>query len=386
MSDTWGFETKQIHVGGDPDPATGARAVPIYQTTSYEFRDTDHAANLFALAEVGNIYTRIMNPTQGALEARLNALEGGCTTAIGIPGTLVVVVRPGGRDARDPHAVRVGRSPGRVGLAVRRHVQPAPLHAAEDGHHRHVHRRPRRPRGVARGDPAEHEGVLRRGARQPAQQLPRHRGHRRGGARERHPVHRRQHRADAVPRAADQVGRRHRRPLAHQVHRWPRHVDRRVDHRRRHVRLRRVGPLPELHRARPELPRPRLLAGARPRLVHPQGARAVAPRPRHGDLAVQRVPLPPGRRDAEPADGAALVERPAGRRLPRRAPAGRERVVRRARVEPVARAHPCVRRRQGLRLDHRVRDRRAAPRPARSSSRRSRCTATSPTSATSAAS
>ena len=90
MSDTWGFETKQIHVGGEPDPTTGARAVPIYQTTSYEFRDTDHAANLFGLAEVGNIYTRIMNPTQGALEARLNALEGGCTTAIGIPGTLVV--------------------------------------------------------------------------------------------------------------------------------------------------------------------------------------------------------------------------------------------------------------------------------------------------------
>ncbi|HUF97520.1 MAG TPA: bifunctional o-acetylhomoserine/o-acetylserine sulfhydrylase [Ilumatobacter sp.] len=90
MSDSWGFETKQIHVGGDADPTTGARAVPLYQTTSYEFRDTAHAANLFALAEVGNIYTRIMNPTQGALEARLNALEGGCTTAIGIPGALAV--------------------------------------------------------------------------------------------------------------------------------------------------------------------------------------------------------------------------------------------------------------------------------------------------------
>ena len=90
MSDNWGFETKQIHVGGDPDESTGARAVPIYQTTSYEFRDTEHAANLFALGEVGNIYTRIMNPTQGALEARLAALEGGCTTAIGIPGALAV--------------------------------------------------------------------------------------------------------------------------------------------------------------------------------------------------------------------------------------------------------------------------------------------------------
>ena len=84
----WGFETKQIHVGGDPDPTTGARAVPIYQTTSYEFRDAAHAANLFALGEIGNIYTRIMNPTQAALEARLNALEGGCTTAVGLPGAL----------------------------------------------------------------------------------------------------------------------------------------------------------------------------------------------------------------------------------------------------------------------------------------------------------
>ena len=90
MSENWGFETKQIHSGAVPDPTTGARAVPIYQTTSYQFRDSAHAANLFALAEVGNIYTRIMNPTQGVLEARLSALEGGCTTAIGIPGALAV--------------------------------------------------------------------------------------------------------------------------------------------------------------------------------------------------------------------------------------------------------------------------------------------------------
>ena len=77
MSESWGFETKQIHVGGDPDPTTGARAVPIYQTTSYQFRDTAHAAALFGLAELGNIYTRIMNPTQAAFEERVAALEGG---------------------------------------------------------------------------------------------------------------------------------------------------------------------------------------------------------------------------------------------------------------------------------------------------------------------
>ena len=90
MSDTWGFETRQIHAGAEADPATGARATPIYQTTSYQFRDTDHAANLFALAEIGNIYTRIMNPTQGVLEGRLSSLEGGTATAVGLPGALVV--------------------------------------------------------------------------------------------------------------------------------------------------------------------------------------------------------------------------------------------------------------------------------------------------------
>ena len=86
----WGFETRQIHAGQEPDAATGARAVPIYQTTSYEFRDSQHAANLFALAEIGNIYTRIMNPTQGLLEARLASLEGATTTAVGLPGALGV--------------------------------------------------------------------------------------------------------------------------------------------------------------------------------------------------------------------------------------------------------------------------------------------------------
>ena len=77
MSATWSFETKQVHAGQTVDPTTGARALPIYQTTSYGFRDTAHAAALFGLAESGNIYTRIMNPTQGVVEERIAALEGG---------------------------------------------------------------------------------------------------------------------------------------------------------------------------------------------------------------------------------------------------------------------------------------------------------------------
>jgi O-acetylhomoserine (thiol)-lyase len=71
------YETLQLHAGQEPDPTTGARAVPIYQTTSYEFDDTEHAATLFALKEFGNIYTRIMNPTTDVFEKRVAALEGG---------------------------------------------------------------------------------------------------------------------------------------------------------------------------------------------------------------------------------------------------------------------------------------------------------------------
>ena len=77
MSNGWSFETRQIHAGQSPDPTTGARALPIYQTTSYAFRDTEHAANLFGLKEFGNIYTRIMNPTNDVVEQRLASLEGG---------------------------------------------------------------------------------------------------------------------------------------------------------------------------------------------------------------------------------------------------------------------------------------------------------------------
>lgn len=74
---SYSFETQQVHAGQVADPTTGARALPLYQTTAYQFRDTKHAADLFGLAELGNIYTRIMNPTQDAVEQRIAALEGG---------------------------------------------------------------------------------------------------------------------------------------------------------------------------------------------------------------------------------------------------------------------------------------------------------------------
>src|SRR5579872_6943215 len=98
---SFGFDTLSVHAGQRPDPTTGARAVPIYQTTSFVFDDTDHAAHLFALQRFGNIYTRIMNPTTAAFEERIAALEGGTgavATASGMAAqmaTMMTLLRPG---------------------------------------------------------------------------------------------------------------------------------------------------------------------------------------------------------------------------------------------------------------------------------------------------
>jgi O-acetylhomoserine (thiol)-lyase len=81
------FETRQIHAGQTPDPTTGSRALPLYQTTAYQFRDTQHAANLFGLAELGNIYTRLMNPTQDPVEQRIANLEGGVAALLVASGS-----------------------------------------------------------------------------------------------------------------------------------------------------------------------------------------------------------------------------------------------------------------------------------------------------------
>src|SRR5579862_5370500 len=88
----WGFRTRSLHAGGRPDPATGARAVPIYQTTSFVFEDAADAADLFALQKYGNIYTRIANPTVAAFEERMASLEGGIgavATASGMAAELL---------------------------------------------------------------------------------------------------------------------------------------------------------------------------------------------------------------------------------------------------------------------------------------------------------
>jgi len=90
MNDTYKFETLCLHAGQQPDPATNSRGVPIHRTSSYVFDSTEHAANLFALKELGNIYTRIMNPTQDVLEQRIAALEGGAAALALSSGTSAV--------------------------------------------------------------------------------------------------------------------------------------------------------------------------------------------------------------------------------------------------------------------------------------------------------
>ena len=120
----WGMRTRAIHAGARPDPTTGARAVPIYQTTSFVFEDTEDAADLFALQKYGNIYSRLGNPTVAAFEERIASLEGGI-------GAVATGVRPGGRDAAVHAAVRRAATTScRPQRALRRHVHAAERDAA----------------------------------------------------------------------------------------------------------------------------------------------------------------------------------------------------------------------------------------------------------------
>ena len=232
MSESWGFETKQVHAGAAPDPTTGARAVPIYQTTSYVFRDTAHAAALFGLEELGNIYTRIMNPTQAVFEDRMAALEGGVgalATASGQAAQSIALAEPG-RERR-PHRV--------VGVALRRHLQPAPLHVPEA----------RAWRSASSTTPTTSTRGVPRSARTPRRSTARASATRRATSSTSR-ASPRSRTTNGIPLVIDNTlaspylcqplehGRRHRRALGHQVHRRPRHVDRRDHRRRRQVRLR----------------------------------------------------------------------------------------------------------------------------------------------------
>ena len=123
----FGFDTLQVHAGQRVDATTGARAVPIYQTTSYVFEDTQHAADLFDLNRFGNTYTRIVNPTTAVLEERIATLEGGVgalATASGLAASAIAIVtlaRPGRRDRLVPEPLRRHAQPVRDPAPALRH-------------------------------------------------------------------------------------------------------------------------------------------------------------------------------------------------------------------------------------------------------------------------
>ena len=267
MSESWGFETKQVHAGAVPDPTTGARAVPIYQTTSFVFRDTAHAAALFGLEELGMIYTRIMNPTQAVFEERMTALEGGV-------GALAVA---SGQAAQFEALLNLAENGGHIvssaslygGTYNQLHYTFPKLGVEvsfiDDPDDLDAWRAAIRPNtkafygeiiGNPKGDVFDLEGVS-------------------GVAHD-----------NGIPLMIDNTLATPYlcRPLEHGadivVHSATKFIGGHGtsiggDHRRRRqVRLRRQRSLPELHRTRPELPRPRVLAAARgaaSRAVHPEG-------------------------------------------------------------------------------------------------------------------
>ena len=333
MSSEWGFETRQIHVGGEPDPTTGARAVPIYQTTSFQFRDSAHAQNLFALAEIGNIYTRIMNPTQGALEARLNASRAACMTAVGLPGALGASAavrrrrcstildagrgrRPHGRRRRRCTAARTTCSTTRCRRWASRSRSSTTRTISSSGEPRSARTRSS---SSARCSPTRRttSSTSRGSARSPTTTASRSIVD--NTVPTPYLIRPLEWGADIVVHSLTKFIGGHGTSIGGAIidggtfdygasGRFPNFTE----------------PDPSYHGS-PYWP------GARPRRVHHQGARADAARPRAAHLAVQRVPVPAGPRDAEPAHGAPLRERRQGGEVPGRSRRGRERQLRRPR-------------------------------------------------------
>ena len=120
------FETLQLHAGQQPDPTTGARAVPIYQTTSYVFKNAEHGANLFALKEFGNIYTRLMNPTTDVFEQRIAAQRSTCMSLLWMH--VKTSLRNTGRVA---HVRLYLTEPRRWSLSRESHLSPLPASVCE---------------------------------------------------------------------------------------------------------------------------------------------------------------------------------------------------------------------------------------------------------------
>ena len=225
----YGFETLAIHAGAAPDPTTGARATPIYQTTSFVFDDVDHAASLFNLQRFGNIYSRITNPTVSVLEERIAALEGGtaaCAVASGHAAQFIALLNlmtPGDEMISSTRL---------YGGSITQFSETFPKF---DWHVRFVD--PTKPKQFKKALKKRTKAIFIESASNPdgviadleAIAAIAHRG--------RHAADRRQHDAVALSLPAAASRRRHRDPLDDQVHRRPWQLDGRGDRRRRQLRL-----------------------------------------------------------------------------------------------------------------------------------------------------
>ena len=307
-NDAWGLETRLVHAGTEPDPTTGARVTPIYQTTSFVFRDTNHAAALFGLEELGMIYTRIMNPTQDAFEQRMTSLEGGVGALATSSGQAAQTIALLNLAENGGHIVSSASLYGgtynqlhytfpKLGVEVTFIDDPDDLDAWAKAIRPNTKAFYGESIGNPKGDILDFEGVSKVAHDNKI------------------PLVVDNTLASPALLQPDSSRRRRRRAQRDEVHRWPRHVDRWRDRRRWQLRLPGQRSVPRFHRTRPELSRSGVrpvAAGAAPRDVHPQGALAVPARPRCRDRAVQLVPVPARVADVEPAHGAALAERARG--------------------------------------------------------------------------
>ena len=294
------FETLALHGGSyRADPSTGAVAVPIYQTTSYQFQDTDHASRLFALEEIGNIYTRVQNPTTTALEDRVAALEGGSAAlavASGQTASAYSVLNfassgdniVSSTDLYGGTWTLFAQTLKQFGVEVR-FVDPLD------------------PENFRRATDARTKAYYAETLPNPKLNVFPIKGSRRHRPFAWRAAHRRQH-GGAANRTAVRARRGRRRLFGDEIHRRPRHFDRRADHRWRQLPV--GGPrraFPAAHPAgrglsRRDLDRSRQAAGTH-RLC-PAGAREAAARPRRGAVADQLVPVA-----ARPGDAAVAAAR-----------------------------------------------------------------------------
>ena len=373
-----GFATLAIHAGAAPDPSTGARVTPIYQTTSYVFNDVDHAASLFGLEAFGNIYTRIGGPTQAVLEQRIAALEGGTAAlavASGHAAQAIVfhtLLEPG--DEFVAGRQLYGGSVNQFNHSFKKFDWRVKWADATD------------PASFAKAVTGKTQGDLLRVDRQSRRHRRRPAGDRRHRQEGRRAADRRQHAGDALPVPAQGVRRRHHRALAHQVHGRARQLDRRRHRRLRHLRLaQRQAQVCDARRSQPQLQRHAAGRDLRQLRLRHCLPRAGPARPGAGDLALQCVPDPDGHRDAAPAHGEALRERGRGCQVSGQAQPSGMGELRRFAQQQIPRHWPR-RSAPRARAPSSPSASRAATRPASSSSPTSSCSRTWPTSATSGAS